>query len=220
MGGRVSEVNISVKFITWSKKARSPLDVYVTLAVMSNDYLLHVSTVVHIQQTLVSNSAHILAVTYQTWLHPQLLRSEPNNTEHDDAWEYWGDGVCQTNNKGIDKSVVSRLAVTGQSYENTERETERKEYLCGSFQPNLRREGLSKLREGERERGREGGKERERERSHICHNTTLHVFHRDIRCSLVGQTSLPMYMHIYTDMNKVWVTQYRPTQSPPLGKKR
>ena len=77
-----------------------------------------------------------------------------NYAEHYDTGEYRCQGVGETDNEGVDQSVVAGLAVAGQSDQDTERETEREEDLSGSFKPNLRREGLSKLQERE-ERGGE-----------------------------------------------------------------
>ena len=70
---------------------------------------------------------------------------EANYTEHDDTGEQRCKGVGETDNEGVNQSVIARLAVAGQGDQDTERETKREEDLCGSFKPNLRRKGLSKL---------------------------------------------------------------------------
>ena len=77
---------------------------------------------------------------------------EADYTEHNDTGKNGREGICETDDEGVDQSVVARFGVAGQSYQGTEGETEREEDLSGSFKPNLRREGLSKLQEKERER--------------------------------------------------------------------
>ena len=59
--------------------------------------------------------------------------SEAHYTEHNDTGKDRGEGVGETDNEGVNQSVVARLGIASQGYQGTERETKRKEDLSGSF---------------------------------------------------------------------------------------
>ena len=73
------------------------------------------------------------------------MGSEADYTEHNDAGKDGSEGIGETDDEGVNQSVVARFGVAGQSNQSAKGKTKREEDLSGSFKPNLRRKGLSKL---------------------------------------------------------------------------